>query len=1824
MSRWWETDMASSSQALYTDPSMAVQAATIPDQVFTQQQPMSLLAQDQMQREQEEQYSAQKKDIQKKRSGFLGAILNFGDKADDVANSVTGGAWDAVQDNVLVPGFKTFVWAPVDKIASGAYWLYSEAVSQPLSTAILGAAQAQLANDPSLVFKNWGENYEKAENISPGQAITNSALVDVSRGEIPLTNIELPGGAGEAMRKANPEINRNAERFLYDTDYWRDKVGWQYTAGTGTADFMFQMMADPTAPGVAAASGAIKGVRSVKLVEQGGKLVRDQGTVINTTRKLMGKEPQTVEDVAGSDKLTKFFDWVNSPGVNGAERKTQAEIASHPIFGRGRRAAVAKNQIASVFANTAREDMPTMYRYLAGDTGAAAELVNKGSSVLDDIGRVSDNRKLVDSASFEPSMLAYFAEKEGIKAPTGAIKEPSLALSPEYVKLHEQAAKAVLQSGKKFKINANGMVSKAFASDANTWKAAQLQLIDQELARTEGIGSMLRTALAENLGKGADEFSTAVRGAHLFGSLPTAYRMGNGAFRSTEAAATKKFASKFADRKGRLGNNGVFSTEGLRQGFLGTPIRMVQAFGDRTPVGRINHNDADAGDRVYEMLREVPALGAEQRAGLLNKYLTAGDKTAKSRALNEIHETVMNHMAQNVHGLDAEVANILTGMTKVGIETTVNKLMGKTVGTSRFGTKQAFSAAEDATGKTVDHVEDGIGWAVSPLAKTQLSQTDSLLPIREINRVLGRHSGGIKKLRQWNGAAVDVARQAADGLNTIWKASTLLRPAYTARMVSEELAAAAIKFGFMSHIVGGGSEGAKNFVLNRAQYINAELGGLLPGKSAGSYAPTTGKGVESNLSIVSLGDENLIASVNARRTQLQQEINRTTDPVAKAALQAQRDVMKTSRIRVNKALPVIDARIRMEREAQAKLESELKRFTSKRDKILANNAGKSTLPKRSQTALDEHNLKISDLTDRISDHGNVIDEFSQYSNYVLRRAIKSTGRRVGEKSFTYRGIKVPQAFSEEWANPISRGQFDAEGDVAASAIFARAEAVDKERMIASGSWDYITPDRPQHMAEWLNALNRQFAQDDGFRLVMEDPTGRKAREFFETPAGKQHRKDIGGQGKNAEELVRKLQLTLDKYLPEHTGLRQKLLDGDDITRADLQRAIPERDFPVVHGQEVLDKTALWGKHQPGNILDAAIKNGFKRLGTIPSSIMSRNPVYVRFQEGRMKELIDNELRIRASRGQNEALTPDELNNLLHQSDKLARKDMTQIVYDPNRTTASEALRFIAPFYSAHADGLARWGGLMAEKPEYLVKLAKIYNAPVAANMVTDQEGNQVGQDGMVAIVDPSTYKRDKDGKIIPGSAKVIGHRFVPIEDRTLHLKAPWAAQGSGDIPIKIQALNTILPGDPWWNPGSGPIVQVAGSQIAKASPQTGDFLQWAKILPYGPSGSMSEAITPKYMRSLWTAYKGNDPDNQAFQKAYVSIWNKKQAQFHDAEADFAKQNPHATVEEKQQALLDYTFSTKDVENEAKQFLFLDALRAWASPAQTQQTPLTGTPYQFYVDQLDQLYKIDPENAADNFMAKFPEYSQFTTSLSQSMGIAATISADQQAEKYKDQIAADPDMAAFWVGDIYNGGPFSSSVYAKQQEQNFGASKAREPITGEKAIENNQISIGWDEYRTAKNYLDSLLIRNGFKSYSQTGAEQLNQARQNLIAGISQNYPAWGEAFNVTDRGKVPNRIHSFELAIQDGKLSKDPMRGDIPKLAEYLEGRRYFKQLLAQRGLSQLSYTPGDAAQGGSQPTGEAADIGYAWDQFKMGLINSSIQFGDLYNRYLSNDDLQG
>jgi len=499
--------------------------------------------------------------------------------------------------------------------------------------------------------------------------------------------------------------------------------------------------------------------------------------------------------------------------------------------------------------------------------------------------------------------------------------------------------------------------------------------------------------------------------------------------------------------------------------------------------------------------------------------------------------------------------------------------------------------------------------------------------------------------------------------------------------------------------------------------------------------------------------------------------------------------------------------------------------------------------------------------------------------------------------------------------------------------------------------------------------------------------------------------------------------------------------------------------------------------------------------------------------------------------------------------------------------------------------LERWAGLVAEKPQFIGKAAKIYNAPVAANLVTDAQGNPVGEDGYATVTDPITGKTSK--------------KFIGIQDRMIHMRVPFGVKlpvVGNAVDLKVQALNTILPGDPWWNPGTGPLVTVAASKLAEANPGMGDFLQWAKVLPYGPQGFM-DSFTPAYVKDAMTAFQGDDPNNTQYQQAVLE-------EFQRQTAEHLKGGPAPDINK--------------AKANAKDFYFLKALTNWLSPARTSSTPLTGTPYQFYTDQYKAMQQVDPKNADANFLAKFGEdYFVFSASLNKSMGIAPTLSALNTSKQYGDLIAGDSSLAPFIIGDVYNKGDFSPTAFALQQKQQIGGEPVRTKLTVEQALTENQRKLGWAEYGKYMNQTDAMLIRAGYRSYTQAGAEGFLKLKQDLVDHLSNLYPSWEEDYNTTDKGAIPRRIKSFEILVQDPRLKNDPMRQDIPFLTQYLAGRALFKDQLSQRKASTLSYDVNGS------PTGSNADLANSWRAFQTGLVAQSTKFADVFNRYLNHDNLQ-
>lgn len=1710
MAKWWDQGMSDASQFMPNDPSTALQFATMPNDIVWKPTPE--------QQESVDFIRSMKGDYASKFSAMTKQGIK---QTDELLSKVPGfGIWKA--------GVKAAFW-PVDKLASGAYWLYSNTVSQPLSTAMLQAFKTQIRGDLGTLtdFDEWKDAYSEAENISPGQAAMNFASVAGVAGS--------EQGAGpEALLQPwmmqldelNEDQQRQAERLLYDTEYWRDKSGWRYTVGSGASDFALAVGADPIIPVLKGAGAVTKAARHAKLGED------------------------VTKADTHSKRMNEFFDWVAEPGPSGS-RKSAYEISQHPIWGKGRRKNPEAARLSEVYATMDRTELPLLMRYNAGQRESVEAVMRMSESTVAQVGKLNENRRLVASVKFDDEMLSYFLaeERAGRSAPgqvqgiggsgtgydaTGRLIEPPFPRPTEPgprqsgwdaayghladpAKIHRKAAGELLKQSPRSSFLGHTAVSAEDLTKVEQWRAGELETINAQLAYFQKREGVLQDLIGiSNWGKSIEDFAPG--SANMFGTMKQAYRLG-----PMGGSVTKmgdKAVMKAGMGRGNRAKDGGIASEVYRNGFFRTPIRAYHTFGERLPENFVNHVDDDAPQRVMDLLKQVRGMTPETRLGLVNLYSSAGDKVARSRALEDIHGAIIRHYGQT-KGLNPAVSQVISDMIRDGVGATMMKLTGKAPG------KQMFSAAEEG-GVRADLYEDGEAVVVAPLAKTQLSQGDVLLPIREFERFIDRHSGS---LAQFNGKPHEAGRwmvDQVDGLSKLWKAATLLRPGYVVRTTSEEAAASAVKFGLFSALADIG-EGGWNFMRNRGSQVKAFIG-------KGDYASTV-----------------------SGKTRLMLD-----DPAIRDI--ARKHGLEETRINLGKEWPIVASRISTERSAIKAKQAEIKRLES---------LGEDT------TAIKAD----------IDDHELVIREFSEYAEEILRKAETSKGFRIGESELEFAGQKFYGPFSKEWNNPIAREQISHEK--AFEFLFARSEAVDMNRFIKSGNWVSLDRSAPNYMESWLGALNNQFRQDDVYRLVAEDPTLKKASDFLRTPEGKKHLSHLGPWARDPSSLLRSVQATLDKYLPRGTGLQAKLARGEQISEHELRAVIAEDDFPLVHGEEINQLTKLFSKETMAYKTDEIISKGFKLLGGIPSDILVRQPAFHKFYVQRMQEGILQHQRFRRAKGGDESMTPSELNELFENSAKAAKKDISQVVYDPTRTTATEALRFVSPFLSAHVDSLQRWGGLIAEKPQLLGYVSKIYNAPVAANLVTDAEGNFVDQTGHADIIDPSTGKK-------------IGRKFVGIEERVLHVRLPWDTVNikgrevpGGGTPIKIQAMNTILPGDPWFFPGTGPLVQMPASQIAKASPTVGDFLQWSKVLPYGPDGSFSDALLPKYMKAAYDAYTADDPGNEKFQQTWLAVYNKQVGEYNSG----VRQKP---------------VDLKEVDKEAKQMMFLKILEAWGSPYQTKATPLTGTPYQFYVDQYKKLKDIDPKTADDKFLATYgSDYASFTADLSKSIGVAPTIAAMTKSEEYKDLIDADPEMAAFIVGETYNGGGFSSSVYRKQMETMMGGKPMREGVSGLEAVKQAQTTQGWAEYLKFKGKLDAALYANGFRSYQQKGAEQFVELRNQFIAHLGSKFPEWEKDRGEINTQKIPSRIKFFEKAIKDPRIQSDPLRKDLPALDLYLATRAQVKAELAKRGASKLSFDVG------GQPTGENRDLGYAWKNFTAGLVASNTQFQDIYNRYLENDDLQ-
>jgi hypothetical protein len=711
----------------------------------------------------------------------------------------------------------------------------------------------------------------------------------------------------------------------------------------------------------------------------------------------------------------------------------------------------------------------------------------------------------------------------------------------------------------------------------------------------------------------------------------------------------------------------------------------------------------------------------------------------------------------------------------------------------------------------------------------------------------------------------------------------------------------------------------------------------------------------------------------------------------------------------------------------------------------------------------------------------------------------------------------------------------------------------------------------------------------------------------QTAEGRQYQRRIGltpgarGAGTenriiaDPEELANSAWHDVAEYMPT-PEIRAKALEPDGVDPEFLKKAVPMAQRPEVHTGQVGGAQTKYKR-----ALDNVVGTWFKWAATLPADNWSRHPLFNQLYEGHLKTLA-GQLKKQGAYD----TTVDGVERMATTARRLALRDTRKLVFDiAHRSDAAAALRMISPFMAATTESFQRWGRIIADRPQVVGYANDFFNAPIAKGNMQDADGNDVTKDGYSYTIDPATGKAVKH--LVPKSQRYIVARMPHSLARTLGLPL-GADPSSGKLTLSQNSMNLVTQGDPWFSPGVGPIVQIPVNQLVKDKPKAAELARQLQVLPFGPqnggafgtgpAGEAASFLLPSTVKNFLTAYDTSDDRYQS-----VKLQIMQRAAFEHEQ--LGKPMPSASK----------------IAAMTKNYWLFSAGSAFLQPMATQK----ADKYQFFRDQYNNLRRIDPLSADDEFLKRYGE-SYFIFAQSQSKndsGIPATIKAVDLEKKYGDLIAANPELGALIVGPEGNG-PFSPEAYSYQLNTPVtpgGSEMQRTKMSASQAMEENQRRLGWAKYTGFMNALTAKLHNQGLKSFSDKGAEGLKAQKQAITQLFgSPTLPdgsdnpfyneAWSKDFNTLDPLKYERLVPALQK-VATSPLADDPNRSDLRVLQTYLGARQGIVQALAQRKKS-----------GGSNviTAKSNADVLTAWQKFVDGLVESDTRFGDLHSRYLSRD----
>lgn len=708
-------------------------------------------------------------------------------------------------------------------------------------------------------------------------------------------------------------------------------------------------------------------------------------------------------------------------------------------------------------------------------------------------------------------------------------------------------------------------------------------------------------------------------------------------------------------------------------------------------------------------------------------------------------------------------------------------------------------------------------------------------------------------------------------------------------------------------------------------------------------------------------------------------------------------------------------------------------------------------------------------------------------------------------------------------------------------------------------------------------------------------------------------------------------LQIEQYLPTasvvpgavYDNLHRKALDG--LTPAESSKINLRDRHPVMAARELHDITF-------GNMYKNAVARVFAVIGTLPEDHLVRHPFFNMVHDNEARRIA----RIYASQARKMPGATDESVRLYVEKNaprikeaavNRAYKELMQRLYSVERyTDPGKFIRFITPFYMAHQNSSRFWLGTTLRNPEVAYLLAKAYNAPYRAGYVFDEEGNIVSEGN----------PWDKD------TSKQTVEFTAPSWIRGFTGKEKWGFNPGG-MDIIFQGQAPIVPtlGGP-----AGEVI--GGTAIREMAKRTNidSFLQ-------DQTGMSFDEVSNKYILPFYTKNQGLgtlaaiESSGIPFNSATISLLAAVAGNtghlpiIEDVIPDVKNRWISRYLSAREQVVVEMTLNGEALDEAiiqqrasdiAQKSLIIESVSSFVGPvvalkmnsektqALTQRLKvLQSDPAYGYNGGALQLAKeLDEQGIAYSngivsalMATTTTNRFGFMSNTETVKNVQANLALLDKADLYK------PDNP--FVGELFNV-VGANSEYSPIADDNLYTIKVNDkPVKSRdmspaEAERQAQMRAGWSDYFTnldaIKADAEAKGIKKGTPEY-----QKYELWQDNLYDLVAKQYPIWAEKENKITLHKSDSYIELATMAMNDKQFMATAGKNNkaIAGLQQYMIARG---EILAQ--LEQSRTLTG--IQGLDTKANRYYSIWMA--NTAQAIIADYPEFKQMYNRYLSNDEL--